>query len=70
MIRPEDRQGMPPVKEMLEQKRLKELKNNETFRQFEMDLDLDSVISKKFEELDQDLDQIKDKFHGLNGNDL
>ena len=70
MIRPEDRQGMPPVKEMLEQKRLKELKNNETFRQFEMDLDLDSVISKKFEELDQDLDQIKDKFYGLSGNDL
>ena len=55
---------------MLEEKRLKELQNNPTFRSFETDLDLDEVISNKFEELEIDLDKIKTTFNGLNGGDM
>jgi hypothetical protein len=55
---------------MLEEKRLKELQNNPTFRSFETDLDLDEVISNKFEELEIDLDKIAKTFKGLNGGDM
>jgi hypothetical protein len=69
-IRPEDRQELQSVQSMLEEKRLKELKNNPTFKSFESDLNLDEVISDKFEELEIGLEKIKTDFMGLNGNEM
>lgn len=55
---------------MLEEKRLKELKNNATFKSFETDLNLDEVISNKFIHLEKDLDKIKNNFMSMNAGDM
>jgi hypothetical protein len=44
VIRPEDRQEMVPIAEVLEAKRIRELTNTENFQAFEENLNLDPLI--------------------------
>jgi hypothetical protein len=62
VIRPEDRQEMVPIAEVLEAKRVKELTNTDTFQQFEQNLNLDPLIERSFAELDGPLEGLSKKF--------
>lgn len=62
VIRPEDRQELVPIAEVLEAKRVKELTGSEPFKQFELNLNLDPLIERSFAELDAPLAEIGKKF--------
>ena len=62
MIRPEDRQELVPIAEVLEAKRVKELTNSDTFQAFEQNLNLDPLIERSFADLEGPLEAVSKKF--------